>query len=86
MLPDNHTANEQDHILLFAPKGRNISAQGRAKRRKPRSAALGQPTHANPALKGRYNPPIFQIIEHRITNATPFLLIGFDIDRAEPVH
>ncbi len=36
-------------------RGSNTPAQGRAKRRQPRSAALGHRDHENQALKGRHN-------------------------------
>jgi len=61
MLPDNHTLTElvhmplffapkQDHMPLFAPKGRNMSAQGRAKRLISREAPpwVSSPTHTQP--------------------------------------
>ncbi len=40
----------------FSPRrGLHTPAQGRAKRRQPRSAALGHHDHQNEALKGRHN-------------------------------
>ena len=40
---------------LSPQRGSNTPAQGRAKRRQTRSAALGHQDHGNQALKGRHN-------------------------------
>ena len=48
------------YLSEFAPKGPNKSAQGRAKRRQPLSAALGLRTDKWKALKGRKKKILFR--------------------------
>ena len=51
----NHKTHKTHRKHSSPRRGLYILAQGRAKRRQPRSAALGHQDHENQALKGRHN-------------------------------